>query len=53
VEIYNRAKHGGQVQTSTGPMEIAQLLNSAGENGGELTAMRIKNETRFLLPSPR
>lgn len=31
--------NGGQVQTANGPMLIAQVLNSAGQNGGELAAV--------------
>lgn len=30
---------GGQGQTPNGPMPIAQVLNSAGQNGGELVAV--------------
>jgi hypothetical protein len=33
------ASNGGQVQTSSGTMAIAQVLNSAGQNGGELAAV--------------
>jgi hypothetical protein len=30
---------GGQVQTGNGPMSIAQVLNSGGQQGGELVAV--------------
>lgn len=30
---------GGQVQTDNGVMSIAQVLNSAGQSGGELSAV--------------
>jgi hypothetical protein len=33
------ASTGGQVTTGSGPMSIAQVLNSAGQNGGELVAV--------------
>ena len=31
--------NGGQVQTPNGAMAIAQVLNSAGQHGGELAAV--------------
>lgn len=31
--------NGGQVQAPSGPMAIAQVLNSAGQKGGELVAV--------------
>jgi len=33
------ASNGGQVQTAAGAVNIAQVLNSAGQNGGELVAV--------------